>query len=117
MDFRLLGGLLSGWCGGKVFAHLYQLAEEAVVLALEAAFEAGEMGGALAVGVEGGGGEGEKVFRCNRGEFQINSGRHAVHLEMQQGGLGGGDAEGAPHGVGRLENDSAFDLVLGLEAV
>jgi len=117
LHFRLIFGVLDGRLGGEVFAHLNELPEETVVLALQAGFEAGEVVGAITVGIERGAGEAHEVWGGDFVEFSLNGGRHAVDLDVDEGGLGGGDAEGAPEGVSHLEDEGGFELVLGLETV
>ena len=75
-----------------------------------------EVGGAFAVLLERVEGDGEARFGGDGFELEIDGEGHALHLEVEEGGFGGGAAAFAPEEAGHVEDELFFEGAFGAMA-
>ena len=87
---------------------------ELLIVLEKAALLAGELGGAVAIGVEGVDGEGVESTGVDAGELGADGDGHALDLDIEETGFGGGLAAEAPEGDGHFVSQGFFDEIGGL---
>ena len=103
--------------GGGDFLEFFEGGDGAVVVALSAReVAAAEIEGVGALGVleEA---DGDVVARVESCDVDVGEGGVPADFEVEEGGFDGGEAIGAPHGVGDEADGVVLGLVLGLEGL